>query len=148
MLIRDFTATDYEAYYEMALGLFNGPAAVHALPGSNMQNTFREIMEKSPYLRGVMIEHEGEIAGYCQLAFIYNNEIDGMYVWIDELFIKPGFRGLGLGTQVMQWVNEQYRGKAKKIRLEVSSDNPDALRLYKRLGYEEWPYIQFTKDIE
>ncbi len=148
MLIRDFNATDYETYRNMAQELFNGAAAVHALPETNFQNTFEQIMAKGPYLRGLIIEHEQEIAGYCQLAFIYNNEIDGMYVWMDELFIKPAFRSLGLGTKVFQWVNEEYRGKAKKIRFEVSPDNVDALRLYRRLGFQEWPYIQFTKDIK
>jgi ribosomal protein S18 acetylase RimI-like enzyme len=148
MQVRDFLPEDKEAYLTMATDLFNGPAAVHALPLSYLEHTFKEILAGSPYLRGLILEEAGQVAGYCQLAFVYNNEIDGMYVWMDELYIKPEFRSKGLGSQMFQWVFAEYRGKAKKLRFEVAPDNTDALRLYRRLGFTEWPYIQFTKDFD
>lgn len=148
MQVRDFLPTDKESYLEMASDLFDGPAAIQALPLSYLEHTFEEILAGSPYLRGLILEEEGQTAGYCQLAFVYNNEIDGMYVWMDELYIKPEFRNKGLGSHMFQWVFDEYRGKAKKLRFEVAPDNTDALRLYRRLGFTEWPYIQFTKDFD
>jgi ribosomal protein S18 acetylase RimI-like enzyme len=56
------------------------------------------------------------------------------YVWAVRVF--PFLRGLGIGTQLIQaaecvLAERGYRG----AELGVEKDNPDARRLYERLGY-------------
>jgi ribosomal protein S18 acetylase RimI-like enzyme len=56
---------------------------------------------------------------------------------IQWLGIEPEFRGQGFGTETLRLLEQEARHRgADATRLEVWLDNPDALRLYSRLGYE------------
>jgi ribosomal protein S18 acetylase RimI-like enzyme len=63
--------------------------------------------------------------------------------------IRPEFRNLGLGTKIVHVIEEYLLDKRfARLTLNVGKDNPDATRLYKRLGFqivaEEpgiWSYI-------
>ena len=147
MLIRDFTPQDYPDYLEMASALFQGSAAAHPLPEQHFRHTFEQITGGNPALRGLILEVEGQPAGYSQLSRTYNNEIDGDFLWIEELYIKEEHRGSGLATAFFDWLVAEYTGKVKMLRLEASSSNTRAIELYKRLGFEEWPYIQMAKKL-
>lgn len=51
--------------------------------------------------------------------------------------IKPDYRNQGIGTYLMGFIQADLRERGYKfITLNVAKDNPDALRLYKRLGYK------------
>jgi ribosomal protein S18 acetylase RimI-like enzyme len=51
--------------------------------------------------------------------------------------IKPDYRSQGIGTYLMGFVQKDLRERGYKfITLNVAKENPDALRLYKRLGYK------------
>lgn len=97
-------------------------------------------------VRGLTILHAGEILGYCQLSFTYSSEADGLVVLIEELYIKPEFQGLGVAKQVFDLIEEEYRGKAKRLRLECEASNAHALHVYHKLGFEELPYLQLIKE--
>ena len=46
------------------------------------------------------------------------------------------FRSQGIGTALIKAVENEARRKGlKSVNLEVALQNPDALRLYERLGY-------------
>lgn len=51
--------------------------------------------------------------------------------------IKPEWRGKGIGTHLMDFVEDDLRTRGFGfVTLNVSKDNPNALRLYRRLGYQ------------
>jgi ribosomal protein S18 acetylase RimI-like enzyme len=51
--------------------------------------------------------------------------------------IKPQYRNRGLGTKMIQVVEDFLRQrKFSRLTLNVARDNTDAIRLYKRLGYQ------------
>jgi ribosomal protein S18 acetylase RimI-like enzyme len=55
--------------------------------------------------------------------------------WITTVGVHPGYRGQGIGTQLIQVCEE---GMAMpKVRLSVRRSNLDALKLYAGLGYYE-----------
>ncbi len=147
MLIRDFTPQDYDSYLEMASALFQGSATAHALPEEHFRHTFEQIMAGNPALRGLILEVDGKPVGYSQLSRTYNNEIDGDFLWIEELFISEAYRGGGLATAFFDWLVKEYTGKVKKLRLEASVPNTKAIALYRRLGFQDWPYLQMVKDL-
>lgn len=49
--------------------------------------------------------------------------------------IAPAAQGRGIGTAVLQRVQHQAAPADAQVWLEVSDDNPDADRLYERLGF-------------
>ncbi|MBQ3393676.1 MAG: GNAT family N-acetyltransferase [Oscillospiraceae bacterium] len=145
-MIRDYALEDKEGLLELVKDFYNSPAVSHPIPLENFSHCFDEIMKGNPFLRGLTILHAGEILGYCQLSFTYSSEADGMVVLIEELYVKPAFRSLGVAKQVFDLIFSEYEGKAKRYRLECSKYNPRAMKLYRELGFEELDYVQMIID--
>lgn len=63
--------------------------------------------------------------------------------------VRPEFRGEGIGTTLMEIAEEDLRQRGfQQVSLNVGRNNPDARRLYERLGYRVvapepgiWSYI-------
>ena len=147
-MIRDFMEKDREDYIRLSDAFYHSSAVMHAIPKENFEETFRQIMQKNPYARGLIIEHEGKTAGYALLALTYSNEVAGLVVWPEEVYIDPAFQGHGLGTGLFRFLEREYEGRVKRFRLEVTSVNEGAIRLYKKLGYESFDYLQMVKDYD
>ena len=64
----------------------------------------------------------------------------------EELYLSEHTRGKGYGSQFINAMFEKFKG-ARRFRLEVTKENKDALRLYKRLGFDYIGYDQMIKDI-
>ena len=63
---------------------------------------------------------------------------DGSYAEIKRLFVKPAFRGRGLARLLMQDLEKAAsRWAVKVVRLETGTRQPEALALYRSLGYRE-----------
>ena len=57
---------------------------------------------------------------------------NGEFWYIGEIYLKPEFRNMGIGTVLLK--NEM--AKHDKIKLQVAQSNGAAIRLYKSLGFE------------
>ena len=55
------------------------------------------------------------------------------------------FRGMGLGTEIMAWMEGEYP-TARRFRLEVTQVNQRAVRLYEGSGYHYLRYDQMVLD--
>ncbi|HEX7880783.1 MAG TPA: GNAT family N-acetyltransferase [Candidatus Eisenbacteria bacterium] len=55
--------------------------------------------------------------------------------YLRTICLAPGFRGRGLGTRMIRFAEERVFRDHPNMFLCVSSFNPDARRLYERLGY-------------
>lgn len=147
-MIRDFKEEDLEMYKVMSKTMYHSPAVLHSISDEQLELTFSKCLAKDPFCRGLIIESDGEVAGYGLLAFTYSNEVGGLVVWCEELFIREDFRGNGLGSTFLKWLIETYRQTAKRFRLEVTASNEGAIKLYRRLGFENLDYKQMTIDLE
>ena len=86
-------------------------------------------------------------AGYGLVSLTYSNEAGGLVVWLEELYIRDFARGFGLGTELIGYIENQYRDQAVRFRLEVEEENHAAVRLYRRKGYTSLPYAQMVKEL-
>ena len=64
---------------------------------------------------------------------------------LDEVYLKPEFRGRGIGTQILAWLERSYPA-ARRFRLEVTQANQGAISLYQRAGYTFLRYDQMVLD--
>lgn len=142
LIIRDFMLADLADFKEMCSSLFNSEAVVYAVGEKQMEDTFKEIISGNAFLRGLIIEKDGRTAGYAQLSFTYSNEAGGLVVWLEELYIKSEWQNQGLGRNFMQWLIQEYQGKAKRYRLEVSPENERVKDFYRVYGFGELTYQQ------
>lgn len=146
-MIRNVEKKDRDIFIKLVNEFYLSPAVLHPVPKENYSATFELITSGSPYANGYLFEHNGDIAGYGLTATTYSNEAGGLVIWLEEAYIRPKFRGLGLGSEFIRFIENKYQGTARRLRLEVEPDNEDAIRLYKRLGFAPLPYDQMIKSL-
>jgi GNAT superfamily N-acetyltransferase len=69
------------------------------------------------------------LAGMCWV------EERGRALHLHGLVVKERFRGRGLGTQALSWLEQAYAGRVDRILLLVHCSNMGARSLYERCGY-------------
>ena len=73
---------------------------------------------------------ECRVAGFCACWLVFDE------VHINNVAIRPTYRGLGMGTALLRHVlAEGRRLGARRATLEVRASNIGARRLYERLGF-------------
>ncbi len=146
-MIRYITKADSPFVFDLMREFYSSPAVLHKVNENNFINTINEALDGSPYVKILVYEIEGKIAGYCQLSLSYSNEAGGINVFIEELMIDKAYRNKGLGTAFLEYVFNLYKD-AKRFRLEVTRDNLAAYSLYEKTGFKTLDYTQMIIDRE
>lgn len=98
--------------------------------------------------KGWLIQQEDDAIGYIILTLGYSLEYRGRDAFIDEFYLRPKYRGQGIGTQTLVFVEDACRVLGvQALHLEVDFENPDAQRLYHRSGYQRHDRFLMTKDL-
>ena len=145
-MIRPIEKKDREAYLKMAEIFYNSNAVLSPVPKENFEKTFELLLAENPYAEGYILEKDSLPCGYALLAKTWSQEAGGLTVWVEEIFVSPEMRGLGLGKEFFTFLESRYQNAAKRFRLEVEDENEGAVRLYKSLGFEFFPYKQMKKE--
>lgn len=144
MIIRKLEARDKEIYFSLASAFYSSDAVLHPVPIKNIENTFEELMKRDTYAECHICEEGGEPIGFLLVAKTFSQESGGIVTWIEELFLKEEYRGGGRGAEMVEYIERVF--PASRFRLEAEPDNERAIRLYKRLGFKELPYVQYVKE--
>lgn len=70
------------------------------------------------------------------LGFIILNMRGAVVGYIHAVCVGPGWRDRGLGSTLIEFAEKRIFTEAPNVFLCVSSFNQEALRLFRRLGYE------------
>ena len=142
-MIRKLTPQDEAVFVAMSEEFYASPAVEHAVPRDYHTRAFRELMRSDEYLEGYLLCDGETPAGYALLQKTYSREGGGLTYWVDEVYLRPAFRGKGLGSELFAYMDGLG---AARIRLEVEPDNTRAIKLYSSLGYKPLPYLQMVKE--
>ena len=75
--------------------------------------------------------------GYVVLTFGWTNQLGGMDGFIAEIYIRPGVRSRGIGSEILTALPAQLAGFGlKAVHLEVDRDQPQTQRLYEKMGFK------------
>jgi [ribosomal protein S18]-alanine N-acetyltransferase len=74
--------------------------------------------------------------GSERLGFVILNMKGAFVGYLQTICVAPEARGRGIGSWLMAFVEERVFKESPNFFLCVSSFNPDAKRLYDRLGFE------------
>jgi len=89
---------------------------------------------------------DGEIVGYVILTFAYSIEFHGINAIVDELYVRPDARGLGLGKRAMEIVERTCEELGiRALHLEVERRNTKAQQLYRSRGFKDHDRYLMTK---
>ena len=143
-MIRKLTAADRELFLTLMDEFYHSGAVLHPTPAQYHINTFEEIMASDRYLLCYLLESEAGCAGYALLSRSFSPEVGGSVIWLEEIYLRPAFRGRGLGSGFFDWLEQNL--PAARYRLEIEPDNHAAAALYRSRGYRPLPYLQMVKD--
>lgn len=90
------------------------------------------VADEADYLVGELPNGRLVAAGGADLRPV----ADAGVLW--QLAVHPLLQGLGIGAALVAALEDRIRDRGRtEARLTVEHDNPDAVRLYRRLGYRE-----------
>ncbi len=143
MTIRAIAAKDVEEVIGM-MEIFYASPAVHTDGSAEIfQRDVEACIGDNPYLEGYVFERAGKLLGYGMLAKSFSTEFGKPCVWIEDIYLKDGYRGQGLGGAFLQFVAEKYPDAV--LRLEAEEENESAVKAYRKGGYEKLPYVEMIK---
>ncbi len=144
---RPLRDTDREDYLAMATAFYNTDAVMHPIPRSHIEATFDELMRSDIYTVCYICETADGIVGYALLAKTFSQEAGGTVLWVEELYLKEGYRHMGLGRAFFDNFFAALPPDVKRVRLEVERENEGAVKLYEFLGFAFLEYDQMVKEI-
>jgi GNAT superfamily N-acetyltransferase len=102
-----------------------------------------------PKFRALIAEYDGHAAGYA-LFFGYYSTWAGPGLYLEDVFVRPQFRGKGIGMKMLSMVAEiALKEERRAMRWEVLDWNTNAIRLYESLGAQfrdQWRSVLLTGD--
>lgn len=119
-MVRKITQHDKTLYLTLAQQFYHSDAVLHPVATENLIASFEEMMRSACYLEGYFIEYGQETAGFALIAKTFSQEVGGMVIWIEELFILPQYRCAGLGRTFF----EQLFGSAPRGKTLSAGGNP------------------------
>lgn len=140
--IRRMNEADKTEYFTMSKDFYSSGVTNSLIDDSGREKFWKEIIS-GEIVRAYIIGYGNKTAGYAVCCMSASQEACGRVLWLDELYIKPEFRGNGLGKAFFEFIeNSDEYGY---VRLEVEHDNKRALKLYQSLGYADANYLSLYK---
>lgn len=141
--IRLMTLQDKSSVMEMMRVFYASPAVLSNGSEEIFANDIENCINESPYLEGYIFEDAEEIQGYAMVAKSFSTEFGKPCIWIEDLYIKEAYRGMGIGSMFFDFIQEKY---AESIfRLEVEEENERAIKVYEKNGFSVLPYMEMKK---
>ncbi|MDD4813777.1 MAG: GNAT family N-acetyltransferase [Bacteroidales bacterium] len=122
--------------YPQLLSLFMEFSAFQK-KADEMKNSVESMEEESDLLNAFVVETDsGQIIGYATYFYAYFTW-SGKSLYMDDLYVKPDFRGKGLGKKLLNSIIDLAKQeKCKKIHWQVARWNANAIEFYQNLGAE------------
>ena len=127
-------------------------AAFHAEAGISIDDDARRaglkpMLEGIPHGAAYLIGPSRAPIGYLVVTFGWSLEFGGLDGFLDEIYVRPGVRGRGIASEVLQALPSALAGAGlKALHLEVAKDAVRTQALYKRAGFRPRDgYMLMTK---
>ena len=135
-LVRLANQSDVPALVELMRAFYAESA--YPLPEAQAAATFTDLIA-SPQLGSVwLLQADGQPAGFVVLTVAFSMEYGGLRGFVDDLFVSPRFRRMGLAAAALDAVKRACVARGvRALLVETSSSNAPALRVYRRAGFEE-----------
>ena len=94
-----------------------------------------------------LAEIDGDVVGSLMITTEWSDWRNGMFWWVQSVYVKPGFRRRGLYRAMYDYVRRlaSQDGNVCGFRLYVERENRTAQATYEALGMHETPYRMFEE---
>ena len=143
--IREVKATDAPALLRMMRNLAEHPPAIPFDEGE-VRAALEKFRGDAELGQAWLLWLADKPVGYVILTLGYSFEFRGRDAFVDELYIEPEFRRMGLGRSAMEFLEKRARELGvNAVHLEVDRSNDAAAELYRRAGYADQGRHLMTK---
>lgn len=120
------------------------PDAVTATEEGLMRDGFGP----NPFYFCLIAEHEGAPAGFALYFFNYSTWMGRPGLYLEDLFVHPEFRGLGIGKALLETTAAiAVEKNCPRLQWEVLDWNTPAIDFYRAMGAEfldEWRNVRVS----
>jgi len=134
-IIRDAVAADAETAFELIHQL-----ATHDEIDDYLLITLEQFTEaafgQNPRFKILVAEEHGQpvgVATYFERFHIWFGE---ELIEIDDLFVRPSFRGHGIGNKLLEAIGKMAKERGVHVRWSIERENFSTIAFYKRKGVE------------
>src|ERR1035438_4888336 len=120
------------------------PDAVTATEADLLRDGFGD----NPFYFCLIADHEGRPAGFAFYFFNYSTWMGPPGLYLEDIFVQPEFRGLGIGKALLQQVAAiAIERNCPRLQWEVLDWNTPAIDFYRAMGAEfldEWRNVRVS----
>ena len=146
MLIRKLKESEKAEVLSMMEVFYASDALLIHPETAVLEKMLDDALQDTPMLTGYGFEVDGILAGYGMVTRSYSTERGGICVWIEDIYIKPAYRGQGIGSAFLRFAEEAHPG-AVRLRLEAEPENEHAMHVYQKAGFGVLAYTQLVKEL-
>jgi GNAT superfamily N-acetyltransferase len=122
------------------------PDAVSATEADLLQHGFGA----NPFYFCLIADHDGRAAGFALYFFNYSTWKGRPGLYLEDLFVLPELRGLGIGKALLERVAAvAVEKECPRLQWEVLDWNTPAIDFYRAMGAEfldEWRNVRVSGD--
>ena len=115
---------------------------------ANEAGLLRDGFGPNPFYSCLIAEHDGHPAGFAFFFFNYSTWKGQPGIYLEDLFVQPEFRGLGIGKALLKQVAAIAVEKGcPRLQWEVLDWNTPAIEFYRAMGAEfldEWRNVRVS----
>lgn len=117
------------------------------LPADTVRAGVRSLLARPAYGFYALADVAGEAAGALMVTYEWSDWRNGLFWWIQSVYVKPAFRRRG----VYRALYAHVRARAARtpgtcgLRLYVERDNAPARSTYAALGMARTPYVVYEE---
>lgn len=134
--IRKFKLIDKNEIIELIQNLYNEDSNGENISLQKINRTFKELFLHTEKGSIFVIEDKKKIIGYAIIINYWSNEFGGNILFIDEIYILPDYRNIGIGANFINYLIKNKINSSVGIQLEVTKSNTGAKNFYEKLGFD------------
>ena len=144
-MIRSATAADVAQILAFIRALATFERAPEAVVATE-EGLLRDGFGPNPFYSCLIAEQDGQAAGFALFFYNYSTWMGRPGIYLEDLFVPPEFRGLGIGKALLQRVAAIALEKGcQRLQWEVLDWNTPAIDFYSAMGAEfldEWRNVR------
>ena len=81
-----------------------------------------------------------------KIGFVHLGSRGAKTDWLENIFVLPKYQGKGIGTEAISLVENVVKEYSQSLYIEAAARNKDAIRLYRRTGFDCLNTVTLRKD--